>query len=111
MSMNKLQTAGLKWGRAALFQAACTVAGAAVLGLAPVASGWAQSAATTATAPAGKPIKVAADQVLAIPSSDYPTPAKRPLNSRMSTARLQAALGLRIPHWQSGVDRMLAEIL
>ncbi len=57
--MNKLQTAGLKWGRAALFQAACTVAGAAVLGLAPVASGWAQSAASTAAVPAGKPIKVA----------------------------------------------------
>ena len=59
MSMNKLQTAGLKWGRAALFQAACTVAGAAVLGLAPVASGWAQSAASTAAVLAGKPIKVA----------------------------------------------------
>ena len=57
--MNKLQTAGLTWGRAALFQAACTVAGAAVLGLAPVASGWAQSAASTAAVPAGKPIKVA----------------------------------------------------
>ncbi|AYM98720.1 branched-chain amino acid ABC transporter substrate-binding protein [Acidovorax sp. 1608163] len=57
--MNKLQTAGLKWGRAALFQAACTVAGAAVLGLAPAASGWAQSAASTAAVPAGKPIKVA----------------------------------------------------
>ena len=57
--MNKLHTAGLKWGRAALFQAACTVAGAAVLGLAPVASGWAQSAASTAAVPAGKPIKVA----------------------------------------------------
>ena len=36
--MNKLQTAGLKWRRAALFRAVCAVAGAAVMGLAPVAS-------------------------------------------------------------------------
>ena len=59
MSMNKLQTAGLKWRRAALFRAVCAVAGAAVMGLAPVASGWAQTAAPAAAAPAGKPIKVA----------------------------------------------------
>ena len=59
MSMNKLQTAGLKWRRAALFRAVCAVAGAAVMGLAPVASGWAQTTAPAAAAPAGKPIKVA----------------------------------------------------
>ncbi|MCV2370190.1 dTDP-4-dehydrorhamnose reductase [Roseateles oligotrophus] len=59
----------------------------------------------------GKPIKVAADQVLAIPSSDYPTPARRPLNSRLSTEKLQHAFGLCLPHWQVGVERMLYEIL
>jgi dTDP-4-dehydrorhamnose reductase len=56
-------------------------------------------------------IKVAPDQVLAIPTSDYPTPAKRPLNSRLSTAKLQQRFGLRLPHWQQGVERMLNEIL
>jgi dTDP-4-dehydrorhamnose reductase len=59
----------------------------------------------------GKPIKVAADQILPIPTSDYPTPATRPLNSRLSTAKLQAAFGLVLPPWQQGVDRMLTEIL
>ena len=59
----------------------------------------------------GHAIKVAPDQVLAIPTSDYPTPARRPLNSRLSTAKLQAAFGLTLPHWQQGVERMLAEIL
>jgi dTDP-4-dehydrorhamnose reductase len=59
----------------------------------------------------GKPIKVAADQVLAIPTSDYPTPATRPLNSRLSTAKLQQRFGLTLPHWQQGVERMLTEIL
>ncbi|MGQ3092773.1 MAG: dTDP-4-dehydrorhamnose reductase [Roseateles sp.] len=59
----------------------------------------------------GKVIKVAPDQVLAIPTSDYPTPAKRPLNSRLSTAKLQQRFGLRLPSWQQGVQRMLTEIL
>lgn len=59
----------------------------------------------------GHAIKVAPDQILAIPTSDYPTPARRPLNSRLSTAKLQAAFGLRLPPWQQGVERMLNEIL
>ena len=59
----------------------------------------------------GKPIKVAPDQILPIPTSDYPTPAKRPLNSRLSTAKLQQRFGLQLPHWQQGVERMLHEII
>ena len=59
----------------------------------------------------GVSLKVAADAVHPIPSSAYPTPAQRPLNSRLSTARLQIAFGLNLPHWQAGVDRMLAEVL
>lgn len=59
----------------------------------------------------GVPIKVAADQILPIPTAAYPTPASRPLNSRLSTAKLQRAFGLRLPHWQQGVERMLTEIL
>lgn len=59
----------------------------------------------------GKPIKVTPDQVLAIPTSDYPTPAKRPLNSRLANAKLQQRFGLALPHWQQGVERMLNEIL
>lgn len=59
----------------------------------------------------GKPIKVAPDQVLAIPTRDYPTPAQRPLNSRLNNSQLQTSFGLTLPHWQSGVDRMLQEIL
>ena len=59
----------------------------------------------------GKPIRVDADQVLAIPTRDYPTPAQRPLNSRLSTQKLSTAFGLTLPHWQVGVERMLTEIL
>ncbi|MCY4753344.1 dTDP-4-dehydrorhamnose reductase [Pelomonas aquatica] len=59
----------------------------------------------------GVAIKVAPEQILGIPTSDYPTPARRPLNSRLSTAKLQQRFGLRLPHWQQGVERMLNEIL
>ena len=57
----------------------------------------------------GLPIKVPADGIRAIPTTDYPTPARRPLNSRLDTRRLSETFGLRLPHWTSGVDRMLTE--
>lgn len=60
---------------------------------------------------AGHAIKVAPDAILPIPTSDYPTPATRPLNSRLDTRRLREVFGLVLPPWQQGVDRMLAEIL
>ncbi len=46
-----------------------------------------------------------------IPTTDYPTPARRPLNSRLDTVRLQTAFGLQMPPWQAGVRRMLTEFL
>ncbi|MDP3084438.1 MAG: dTDP-4-dehydrorhamnose reductase [Rubrivivax sp.] len=59
----------------------------------------------------GQPVKVAAAAILPIPTSDYPTPAQRPLNSRLATGRLQAAFGLQLPPWQDGVERLLTEVL
>lgn len=46
-----------------------------------------------------------------VPTSAFPTPARRPLNSRLNTSQLQANFGLQLPHWQHGVARMLQEIL
>lgn len=60
---------------------------------------------------AGHAIKVAPDAILPIPTTDYPTPATRPLNSRLDTRRLRDTFDLVLPPWQQGVDRMLAEIL
>jgi dTDP-4-dehydrorhamnose reductase len=57
----------------------------------------------------GLPIKVAADAVRAVPTSAYPTPARRPLNSRLDTTKLRNTFGLVLPHWQAGVQRMLSE--
>ena len=56
-------------------------------------------------------IKIIANEVLSVPTSAFPTPARRPFNSRLNTASLQTVFGLKLPSWQQGVDRMLAEIL
>jgi len=56
-------------------------------------------------------MKLAVCDIAAVPTSAFPTPAKRPLNSRLNTCKLQQAFGVVLPPWQQGVDRMLAEIL
>ena len=56
-------------------------------------------------------IKIIAKEVAPVPTSAFPTHATRPHNSRLATAKLQTTFGLQLPHWQTGVARMLAEIL
>lgn len=50
-------------------------------------------------------------EVARVPTSAFPTPARRPHNSRLDTRRLRDTFGLTLPPWQQGVERMLAEIL
>ena len=56
-------------------------------------------------------INIKATEVAPVPTSAFPTPATRPHNSRLNTAKLQSTFGLTLPHWQAGVARMLTEIL
>ena len=64
------------------------------------------------TARALKPgLNLAVQDVAPVATSAFPTPARRPHNSRLDTSRLQHTFGLRLPPWQPGVARMLAEIL
>ena len=60
---------------------------------------------------AGLPLKIAPAAIEAIPTSAYPTPARRPLNSRLSTKKLQSTFGLNLPDWKIGVTRVLSELL
>lgn len=60
---------------------------------------------------AGVETKLTLDAIEAIPSSAFPTPAKRPHNSRLDTSLLRNSFGLTLPAWQLGVSRMLDEIL
>ena len=60
---------------------------------------------------AGRPIKVPPEAVRPIPTSAYPTPAMRPVNSRLDTSKFTRTFGLTLPNWTAGVDRVLAELL
>lgn len=59
---------------------------------------------------AGWPIRVAPDAIRAITTSDYPSPTKRPANSRLDSTKLRNTFGLHVPEWQAGVDYILDQI-
>jgi dTDP-4-dehydrorhamnose reductase len=48
--------------------------------------------------------------VTGIPSSDYPTPATRPLNSRLDCAKLRSDFGINPADWQSGLRAVIEEL-
>lgn len=45
-----------------------------------------------------------------IPTSDYPTPAKRPLNSRLDCTKIKAEFGISAPDWKAGVATVLKDL-
>ena len=54
---------------------------------------------------------VASVPVHAITTADYPTPARRPANSRLSNNKLREVYGISMPHWQEGLERCLDKLL
>ncbi len=56
-------------------------------------------------------LKYTVKEVAAVATTEFPTPAARPLNSRLNCSQLENALQLKLPAWQTGVDAMLAKIL
>lgn len=60
---------------------------------------------------AGRPIRVQAQDIAPVATSAFPTPARRPLNSRLDTCKLKQSFGLTLPDWHIGVERMLREVL
>ena len=56
-------------------------------------------------------VELKATAVDAVATSAFPTPARRPQNSRLATEKLQRTFGLTLPHWEQGVARMLSETL
>ena len=59
----------------------------------------------------GVALTLPADALRPIPTSAYPTPAPRPLNSRLDTRKLRERFDVHLPDWEQGVRRMLDEIL
>ncbi|MCD6026038.1 MAG: dTDP-4-dehydrorhamnose reductase [Solimicrobium sp.] len=60
---------------------------------------------------ANSSIKVPHNALKPVPTSSFSLLAQRPHNSRLDTQKLQSTFNLTLPHWQSGVHRMLMEII
>jgi dTDP-4-dehydrorhamnose reductase len=60
---------------------------------------------------AGQPVRVTPGAIRPVPATAFATAAVRPANSRLETSKLRQTFGLNLPHWQTGVNRMLTEVL
>lgn len=59
----------------------------------------------------GAPLRATPEHTVPIATRDYPTPAKRPANSRLNTAKLQRTFDLTLPEWEYHVHRMIKELV
>jgi dTDP-4-dehydrorhamnose reductase len=48
------------------------------------------------------------EQILPIPTTDYPTPAQRPANSVLDNSKLLADFGVQLPDWNLTLEQVLA---
>lgn len=55
-------------------------------------------------------IPLSVQRIIPIATREYPTPAQRPLNSRLDCQKLKSTFRLNLPGWQAGLNRMLIEI-
>lgn len=58
----------------------------------------------------GVELQLQPEHLHAIPSSAYPTPAKRPGNSRLNCSKIERNFGLTMPAWQNGVEHVFQQI-
>ncbi len=58
----------------------------------------------------GAILKLTADEVQPIPTADYPTPARRPANSRLHTRKLAESLRIQLPHWAVHANRTIDQL-
>lgn len=59
---------------------------------------------------AGRPVRVTDENIAACRTTDFPTPAPRPHNSRLATDKLRGAFELTLPSWRDGVARAVQEL-
>ncbi|MDF3788819.1 sugar nucleotide-binding protein, partial [Enterobacter hormaechei] len=55
-------------------------------------------------------VELGIEKLNAVSTTAYPTPARRPHNSRLNTMKFQQNFNLVLPAWHVGVKRMLAEL-
>jgi dTDP-4-dehydrorhamnose reductase len=56
---------------------------------------------------AARNLGTATPKLIPIPTSEFPRPAKRPTNSRLSCQRLEETFGVRMPHWDDALSLVL----
>lgn len=59
----------------------------------------------------GADLILAPEAIEPIRSSEYPTPAARPLNSRLEIAKLRETFEISLPNWRPGIERTVAELV
>ncbi|WP_280571253.1 dTDP-4-dehydrorhamnose reductase, partial [Chromohalobacter sp. 296-RDG] len=59
----------------------------------------------------GESLKIEASHVASIPTAEYPTPAQRPMNSRLNLDKLESALSITMPTWEAQLELTLKEYL
>ncbi|PKO86151.1 MAG: dTDP-4-dehydrorhamnose reductase [Betaproteobacteria bacterium HGW-Betaproteobacteria-12] len=68
---------------------------------------FARTIVSLAGAMPGFELRLKSEAIRAIGTADYPTPARRPANSRLDCSRLENDFGLQMPDWQPYIERML----
>lgn len=68
---------------------------------------FARTIVALAGAMPGFDLRMKAEAIRAITTAEYPTPARRPANSRLDCRRLEHDFGLQMPDWQPYLERML----
>lgn len=59
---------------------------------------------------AGLAVTLTPGDIRPVPSDDYPTSVRRPMNSRLDCRLLERTFGIHAPHWEEGVQHALAAI-
>jgi dTDP-4-dehydrorhamnose reductase len=70
---------------------------------------WSEFAGSIFAAARERGLELKVKTVEPIATADYPTPAQRPLNSRLDTSRIHDELSVQMPHWQVGLSECLNE--
>lgn len=59
----------------------------------------------------GLPLRTSLERIVPVPSSEFPSPARRPHNSRLSTHKLRRALDIDLPDWPADLQGTLDALL
>ena len=70
---------------------------------------WYEFANTIVSGAQNLGFKLKLKEILPIPSEEYPTPAKRPKNSRLEMTKLKNTFNITMPSWQDALKRCLKE--